>query len=47
MQRVRDLKISYVLSLKDDDGLNAKLENSGQFKLVWENGAYLVFKPIN
>jgi len=48
-QRVRDYKISYVLSTKDNDpnGLAAQLEKSSQFRLVWENRGYEIFKFIH
>ena len=49
MRRVKDFRISYVFSLKDGDpqGLTARLQESPQFRLVWENGFYKVFKFIN
>jgi hypothetical protein len=49
MQRVKDFRISYVFSLKDGDpqGLTARLQESHQFRLVWENGFYKVFKFVN
>jgi len=48
IQRVKDLKIAYVFSIRHNDslGLTAQLEKSNQFRLVWENSAYVVFKFI-
>ena len=47
--RVKDFKISYVFSLKDNDrqGLTAQCEQNNHFRLVWENAVYKVFKFIN
>jgi hypothetical protein len=49
IQRVKDLNITYIFSLKNNDfqGLTAQLEGSNHFRLVWENGFYKVFKFIN
>jgi len=49
IQRVKAFKISYVFSFKDDDytGLTARLDKSEEFRLVWVNGAFKIFKFIN
>jgi 4-amino-4-deoxy-L-arabinose transferase-like glycosyltransferase len=48
-QRVKDLNITYIFSLKFNDfqHLTAQLEMNHQFRLVWENGVYKVFKFIH
>ncbi len=44
LARVKDFKISYVFSFKNDQSFITQLEESKQFRTVWENGAYKVFK---
>jgi len=49
IQRVKVFKITYVIAVKDNDprGLAAMLEKNDQFRLVWKNKSYDIFKFIS
>ena len=47
LQRVKDFRITYIVALTSNDlHLNSILDNNVQFKPVWHNAGYRVFKLL-